>query len=145
MTGHIAGKGAEAGYIDPAREEAAGKVLEAIGAVPGKTPEAQRKEDQRKRDEAAGIETIEARLGPIELAMLREGQDVRGGAGGAYSRTEYIATLIRRDNALLQQQRGALVGRVCENCSKALPRGCGGTWGSESLCEFAQVDRALKL
>lgn len=109
------------------------------------SPETLRKREQRARDEAAGIEAVEVRLGPVELAMLREGCEVRGGVGGAYSRTEYIATLIRRDNALLQQQRGALEGRVCENCRKPLPRGCGGTWGRESLCEFAQADRALKL
>jgi hypothetical protein len=109
------------------------------------SPEAQRKREQRERDAEAGIVEFEVRLGPLEAAMLREGQEIRGGAHGAYTRAEYIATLIRRDNALLQQQRGALEGRVCENCRKPLPRGCGGTWGRESLCEFAQADRALKL
>lgn len=110
-----------------------------------KSADALKKAAQRERDAEAGIVEVEVRLGPLEAAMLREGQEIRGGASGPYTRAEYIATLIRRDNALLQQQRGALEGRVCENCRKPLPRGCGGTWGRESLCEFAQADRALKL
>ncbi len=109
------------------------------------SPEAQRKREQRERDAEEGIVEFAVRLGPLEAAMLREGQGTRGGASGPYTRAEYIATLIRRDNALLQQQRGALEGRVCENCRKPLPRGCGGTWAAEALCEFAQADRALKL
>lgn len=110
-----------------------------------KSADALKKAAQRERDAEAGIVEVEVRLGPVEAAMLRDGQEIRGGAGGPYTRTEYIATLIRRDNALLQQQRGTLEGRVCGNCLKPLPRGCGGTWGRESLCEYAQVDRALKL
>lgn len=107
--------------------------------------EAQRKREQRARDEAAGIVEIDIRLGPVELAMLREGQEVRGGLSGPYSRNEYIATLIRRDNELLQQQRKALEGRVCENCRKPLPRGCGGVWGRELACAVSQAGRALEL
>lgn len=110
-----------------------------------KSADALKKAAQRERDAEAGIVEIEVRLGPLEAAMLRDGQEIRGGASGPYTRAEYIATLIRRDNALLLQQRGALEGRVCENCRKPLPRGCGGTWATESLCEFAQADRALKL
>lgn len=107
--------------------------------------EAQRKREQRARDEAAGIVEIDIRLGPVELAMLREGQEVRGGLSGPYSRNEYIATLIRRDNELLQQQRKALEGRICENCRKPLPRGCGGVWGRELACAVSQAGRALEL
>lgn len=119
--------------------------LTVTGHSEAKSADALKKAAQRERDVEAGIVEVEVRLGPLEAAMLREGQEIRGGSSGPYTRAEYIATLIRRDNALLQQQRGALVGRVCENCSKPMPRGCGGTWGRESLCEFAQVDRALKL
>lgn len=107
--------------------------------------EAQRKREQRARDEAAGIVEIDIRLGPVELAMLREGQEVRGGLSGPYSRNEYISTLIRRDNELLQQQRKALEGRICENCRKPLPRGCGGVWGRELACAVSQAGRALEL
>lgn len=107
--------------------------------------EAQRKREQRARDEAAGIVEIDIRLGPVELAMLREGQEVRGGLSGPYSRNEYIATLIRRDSELLQQQRKALEGRICENCRKPLPRGCGGVWGRELACAVSQAGRALEL
>jgi hypothetical protein len=107
--------------------------------------EAQRKREQRARDEAAGIVEIDIRLGPVEQAMLREGQEVRGGLSGPYSRNEYIATLIRRDHELLQQQRKALEGRICENCRKPLPRGCGGVWGRELACAVSQAGRALEL
>lgn len=109
------------------------------------SPEARRKREQRERDEANGFEEIPIRLGPVELVMLREGQEVRGGLSGRYSRNEYIATLIRRDNELLQQQRQALEGRICENCLKPLPRGCGGVWGRELACAVSQAGRALEL
>lgn len=104
-----------------------------------------RKQKQREEDEKAGIEEITVRLGPAELAMLAEGMRERGGLDGPYTRVEYIATLLRRDNELLRQQRGEVQGRICENCRKPLPRGCGGTWRREGLCLVAQVDRALKL
>lgn len=110
-----------------------------------KSADALKKAAQRERDAEAGIVEVEVRLGPLEAAMLREGQEVRGGLSGPYTRAEYIATLIRRDNELLQQQRGSLAGRLCENCRKLLPRGCGGVWANESLCLAAHAGRALEL
>lgn len=110
-----------------------------------KSAAAKRKAEQRARDEAAGIEEVEFRLGPVEAAMLREGQEIRGGVGGPYDRTEYIATLIRRDNELLRQQRGELEGRICESCRKPLPRGCAGVWGWDASCAHTAADKALKL
>lgn len=115
------------------------------GHIEEVSAETLRKQEQRARDKAAGFEEIEFRFGPAELAMLREGQAERGGLKGPYTRNEYMMTLIRRDNELLKQQQGTLVGRVCENCRKPLPRGCGGVWAKEALCLAAQAASALEL
>lgn len=110
-----------------------------------KSPEALRKAEQRERDEAAGIEVLSLRLGPLELAMLREGRQARGG-DEPYSAVEYLATLLRRDHAWLQQQQGLVAGRICEQCRKPLPQGCGGFWRKEAaVCEWAQLEKAMQL
>lgn len=110
-----------------------------------KSPEAIRQERRRKKMEETGAKEVAAVLGPQELAMFTELRKERGGVGGPYSVTEYISTSIRRDYALLQQERGQLAGRVCENCRKPLPRGCGGMWKNEGACLRASADRALAL
>jgi len=110
-----------------------------------RSPEAIRKAEQRERDDAAGIEVLSLRLGPVELAMLRAGQQARGG-DEPYSAVEYLATLLRRDHAWLQQQQGLVDGRICGQCRKPLPLGCGRVWiGEVSVCELAQVERAMQL
>lgn len=110
-----------------------------------RSPEAIRKEEQRERDAAAGIEVLSLRLGPLELAMLREGQKARGG-DTSYSAVEYLATLLRRDHAWLQQQQGMVAGRICGQCRKPLPQGCGGFWRKEAVvCEWVQLDKTMQL
>ena len=110
-----------------------------------RSPEAIRKEEQRERDAAAGIEVLSLRLGPVELAMLREGQQARGG-DEPYSAVEYLATLLRRDHAWLQQQQGLAAARICAQCRKPMPQGCGGFWRKEvAVCERAQLERAMQL
>lgn len=110
-----------------------------------KSPEAQRKEESRARLAEAGFVDFEVSLGPVEAAMFKELRQKRGGAAGAYSIKEYFATSIRRDHALLQQELAGVEGRVCQNCRKPLPQGCGGFWGKEGACERAQLDRAIAL
>lgn len=113
--------------------------------VDERSPEAIRKEEQRLRDAAAGIEVLSLRLGPMELAMLREGQQARGG-DEPYSAVEYLATLLRRDHAWLQQQQGLAAGRICGQCRKPLPQGCGGFWRKEAVvCEWVQLDKTMQL
>lgn len=132
--------------VAAATERGEGVVVASVtGHSEEKSPEAKRKAEQRERDNATGFEEVDLRLGPAELAMLREGQQVRGGLNGPYSRNEYVLTLIRRDHELLRQQRESLADRICENCRKPLPRGCGGVWAKESLCLAAQAGRALEL
>lgn len=109
------------------------------------SPEAKRKRDQREREKAEGVEVFELKLGPAERAFLAEGRKARGSQGVAYTATEYLLTLIRNDNRLLQAQRGKLAGRTCKNCQKPLPRGCGGVWGRETRCLLARSEIALEL
>lgn len=109
------------------------------------SPEAKRKRDQREREKAEGVEVFELKMGPADRAMLIEGQRLRGSKGIPYTATEYLLTLIRNDNRLLQQQVGRLAGRICKNCQKPLPRGCGGTWARESRCLLARSEIALEL
>ena len=109
------------------------------------SPEAQRKREQREREKAAGVEVFELKLGLAEQAMLAEGLRSRGSKGVPYTATEYLLTLIRNDNRLLQKQLGKLAGRICSNCQKPLPRGCGGTWGRESRCLLSRSEIALEL
>lgn len=109
------------------------------------SPEAKRKRDQREREKAEGVEVFELKMCPADRAMLVEGQRLRGSKGIPYTATEYLLTLIRNDNRLLQQQVGKLAGRICKNCQKPLPRGCGGTWARESRCLLARSEVALEL
>lgn len=109
------------------------------------TPEAQRKREQREREKEAGVEVFELKMGPAERLMLAEGRVRRGSKGVPYTATEYFLTLLRNDNRLLEKQRGKLDGRICKNCDKPLPRGCGGTWARESRCLLARSEIALEL
>ena len=109
------------------------------------SPEAVRKREQREREKAAGVEVFELKMGSAERAMLAEGQAARGSQGIPYTATEYLLTLLRNDNRLLEKQRGKLDGRMCKNCQKPLPRGCGGTWARESRCLLARSEIALEL
>ncbi len=119
--------------------------MSVTGNSEAKSPVAIRQERYRAKLEASGLKEVATVLGPVEREMLEEGCKVRGGEDGPYSVAEYLATLIRRDNQLLAQQLGKIAGRVCENCSKPLPRGCGGVFRGEAPCQAAALDRALKL
>ena len=109
------------------------------------SPEAQRKRDQREREKEAGVVVFELKMSAVEDAMLAEGRKARGSQGKPYTATEYLLTLLRNDNRLLQSQLEKLDGRICKNCQKPLPRGCGGTWGKESRCLLARSEIALEL
>lgn len=138
--------------IDPDLMAAAADVLEADGIVTCHNAEqmrrdaaAGRKAEQREREKAGGVEVFELKMSAGDRALLAEGQTARGSQGEPYTATEYILTLIRNDNQLLKKQRGKLEGRVCNNCQKPLPRGCGGTWARESRCLLARSEIALEL
>ena len=109
------------------------------------SPEAKRKREQREREKAAGVEVIELKFSPYEKAEMDEGRVGRGSKGKPYTATEYIKTLVRRDVEKLRHELGKLDGRICKNCQKPLPRGCGGVWGKEALCLLARSEVALEL
>lgn len=115
------------------------------GNAEAKSPEAIRQERHRQKLEEMGVKVVEVQLGPIQRLMLEAARKERGGLDGPYSVAEYVATLLRRDFDLLEQQQGRISGRICENCRKPLPRGCGGVFRSEAPCQAAALDRALKL
>ena len=109
------------------------------------SPEAMRKREQREREKAAGVEVLELKFSPTERAELDEGRTGRGSQGEPYTTTEYLKTLIRNDVKRLRHEQGKLAGRICKNCQKPLPRGCGGVWGRESRCLLARSEIALEL
>jgi hypothetical protein len=131
--------------VDPKLPPGAMIVTSHNGAETELTPEAKRKRDQREREKAAGVDVIELKFSPAERAEMDEGRTGRGSQGIPYTATEYIKTLIRNDVMRLRNDREKLDGRICKNCQKPLPRGCGGTWGREALCLLARSEIALAL
>lgn len=109
------------------------------------SPEAKRKREQREREKAAGVGEIRLQFSSSERAELDEGRTGRGSQGEPYTTTEYIKTLIRKDVMRLRNEREKLDGRICRNCEKPLPRGCGGTWAGEARCLLARSEIALEL
>lgn len=85
-----------------------------------KSPEAQRKEAERLRDLEMGIERKELKLSATERALLDEARALRGG----YSVTEYLATLVRKDHALVVAELDKIKAERCERCGVELPGGC---------------------
>ncbi|MCW6548617.1 hypothetical protein [Yersinia ruckeri] len=86
-----------------------------------KTPATARKQAQRQRDKAAGINEIRVRLEQEEFAMLTEGMAARRLFRPAYDLPEYIALLIRQDNQRLEQQFAELSQESCERCGDKAP------------------------
>lgn len=107
--------------------------------------EAIRKQEQRAREKAAGVVELELKFSTYERAELDEGRTGRGSQGEPYTATEYIKTLIRNDVARLRNEQGKLAGRICKNCTKPLPRGCGGVWAGEQSCLLRAAEVALSL
>lgn len=104
-----------------------------------------RKEAQRQRDKALGIERKELALSSRELDMVRFGCLVRGGLAEPYGLNEYLSTLIRRDYARLQAQLQSVQGQACEQCHQPLPLGCGGDHPEHATCWFARGPASLLL
>lgn len=110
-----------------------------------RTPEAIRKEAQRLRDQAMGIERKEIRFSARELDLARFGCLVRGGLAEPYDLSEYVLTLIRRDYERLSAQLVELQGSTCAQCNKPLPMGCKGVFKGELPCWFTRGPSALLL
>lgn len=119
-------------------------MAKASGTV-DKSAQAARKEAQRQRDKAQGIERKEVAFSARALDMVNFGCMVRGGLAEPYTLNEYVDTLIRRDYELLQAQVKALEGQACEQCGKGLPQGCDGDHPDFATCWFKRGPLSLLL
>lgn len=106
---------------------------------------ATRKQRQRQRQAAMGIQRVEVLLSTREREQLETLRRARAGSGDPYSADEYISTLLRRDWERWQQQQEELAVQTCHNCECALPEGCGGTFKGEAACWHTQGDKAIAL
>ena len=104
-----------------------------------------RKQAQRSRDAALGIQRVEVRLSIREREQLETLRSARAGSGEPYSADEYISTLLRRDWERWQQQQAELAKQICPNCECALPAGCGGTFKGETACWHTAEAKTLAL
>ncbi|EOW6706701.1 hypothetical protein ACOZ1A_000158 [Cronobacter malonaticus] len=82
---------------------------------------AERKAAQRARQAAAGARKLELVLDQQEIDMVARNCAARRPGKEAYEINEYIAMLIRQDDARLQEQIAELGARQCGKCGDALP------------------------
>ena len=82
---------------------------------------AERKAAQRARQAAAGGKKLELALDSQELEMLAQNCAARRPGREPYELNEYIALLIRKDAAELEQQIEELSARKCLKCKESLP------------------------
>ncbi len=104
-----------------------------------------RKQAQRSRDAALGIQRVEVRLSIREREQLETLRSARAGSGEPYSADEYISTLLRRDWEHWQQQQAELAKQTCPHCKCSLPAGCGGAFKGQPECWHTQGDKTLAL
>ncbi|RFU89022.1 hypothetical protein [Citrobacter gillenii] len=82
---------------------------------------AERKAAQRARQSAAGERKIELVLDDQELEMLAQNCAARRPGRAPYEMSEYIALLIRQDDARVGRHIKAISANRCGKCSDALP------------------------
>lgn len=82
---------------------------------------AERKAAQRARQSADGNRKVELRLDAQELEMLERNCAVRRPGRAPYDMTEYIALLIRQDDARMRNQIKRISASKCSKCGDALP------------------------
>lgn len=82
---------------------------------------AERKAEQRARQAAAGVRKLEIVLDEQELAMLEQNCAARRPGREPYEMAEYIALLIRQDDARVQQTIENLKQNKCLKCKESLP------------------------
>lgn len=82
---------------------------------------AQRKAAQRSRQSAAGERKLELVLDAQELEMLVQNCAARRPGKEPYEMSEYIALLIRQDNARVSGLIKSISSRQCSKCGDRLP------------------------
>jgi hypothetical protein len=107
---------------------------------------AKRQRDAEKNSEL-GIHEYRVPLSQTESETLAELCAYRGGAI-AYDANEYIATLIRRDKARMEEEKKHL--GTCDFCGEPLPIGCKNGLGIPKLkgvaeCWYTREEKKLRL
>ncbi|EOU1336439.1 hypothetical protein ACNSVR_000591 [Cronobacter malonaticus] len=105
---------------------------------------AERKAAQRARQAAAGGRKLELVLDQQELDMVARNCAARRPGKEPYEINEYIAMLIRQDDARLKEQVAKLAARQCGKCGDALPVDSCPCQG-DSQCWVTSGWHALKL
>ena len=82
---------------------------------------AERKAEQRARQAAAGEQKLELVLDSQELAMLAHNCAARRPGREPYEMGEYIALLIRQDDARVRGRIRVISKRQCGKCGDQLP------------------------
>lgn len=82
---------------------------------------AERKAAQRARQAAAGEQKLELVLDSQELAMLAHNCAARRPGREPYDAAEYIALLIRQDDARVRSRFQVISKRKCGKCGDRLP------------------------
>lgn len=82
---------------------------------------AERKAAQRARQNAAGERKLELVLDEQELAMVEQNCAARRPGREPYDLGEYIALLIRQDNARMTARIKSISARQCGKCGDKLP------------------------
>ncbi|MGC8342233.1 hypothetical protein [Pantoea ananatis] len=82
---------------------------------------AERKAEQRARQAAAGVRKMEIVLDEQELAMLEKNCADRRPGREPYEMAEYIALLIRQDDARVRRRFKSMRKRQCGKCGDCLP------------------------
>ncbi|TMP23765.1 hypothetical protein [Pseudoalteromonas ruthenica] len=104
---------------------------------------AERKRKSRANRKRNGIDEIRIELAQVDVERMDYARVTRAiGTGEPYSRTEYIARLIREDAARLKEQ---ISEAKCERCTNPLPEGCAGVCRGESACFHFMFNKGLRL
>lgn len=82
---------------------------------------AERKAAQRKRQASSGEHKVELVLDAQELAMLECNRVARRPGRAPYELTEYVALLIRQDDARAKARFKSLSKKQCDRCGDQLP------------------------
>ncbi|EME1029018.1 hypothetical protein VXK37_002484 [Salmonella enterica] len=82
---------------------------------------AERKAAQRARQAEAGNRKMELQLDEQELEMLARNCAARRPGRAPYEMAEYIAMLIRQDDARVRGRINSISKRRCGKCGDALP------------------------
>jgi hypothetical protein len=105
--------------------------------------QAKRQRDAEKNSEL-GIQEYRVQLSQKESDALNTLREFRGG----YDVNEYIATLIRRDQARMEEEKKHL--GTCKFCDEPLPMGCKNGLGKPRFkgrgeCFYTQEEKMLRL